>query len=353
MNRSEWLEERRKGIGGSDCASLFNVGYGCSRRLFYDKRLVPADFPREESTLMRLGNALEPLFADIYAEQTGRVVKVETQPFVSEEIPELRVNVDRTVYRGELPTESSPLPFSQGLLEIKSVGRAVFYKMKREGLYEDYILQVQHGLTVKPDLAFGAFAIGNRDNGDLAHWDVERSDVICKEIAIAAPLFWAQVQNGPMPEALEPDDPRCSRCEYRVTCQGNALIQIETGEMPQAQELAPLVEEYIQRKAIFAEAEALVDETAEELKTRLGERQAVYAGEHKVYFRPQDGRVTYKSEELLKMYRAARAELEEDKKLMSNVTRQTDDQIQEYMKAYPAPEDFVGKSKPSRPLRVY
>lgn len=351
MTREEWLEERRKGIGGSDCASLFSIGYGCRRRLFYDKRGVTPDFPREESTLMRLGNALEGLFADIYAEKTGRVVKVASQPFVSKEILELRVNVDRYMKRivpGERPNGGEK---QVGLLEIKSVGRAVFYKYKREGLPEDYILQVQHGLTVT-GFSFGAFAIGNRDNGDLAHWDLERDESICKEIATAVPLFWAQVQNGPMPDALEPDDPRCGKCEYRVSCQGNALIQIETGEMPQVQELAPLVEEYIQRKALFDEAEALKDETAEELKTRLGDRQAVYAGERKVYFRPQEGRTTYKGEELVKAYREARAYLQSLIAVMPNeesIKALNDDKYP----TLPPVDTFVGKSKPSRPLRIF
>lgn len=349
MTRTEWLDLRRTGIGGSDCASLFSIGYGCRKRLWLDKRGVTPDFPREESTLMRLGVALEPLFADIYSEQTGRTACVQEQPFVSRDIPELRVNVDRVVYR--VTTDETGTINYPGVLEIKSVGRAVFYKNRREGIPEDYILQVQHGLLVT-GFSFGAFAIGNRDNGDLVHWDVERDESICKEIATAAPIFWAQVQNGPIPDALEPDDPRCGKCEYRVQCQGNALIQIETGEMPQVQELAPLVEEYIQRQAIFAEAEALVEETKEELKTRLGDRQAVYAGERKVYFRPQAGRTTYKSEELLKAYRAARdyikiLTLNTPNAMAVEALSSTDHPT------LPLPEDFVGKSKPSRPLRIF
>ncbi len=338
MSRAEWLEERRLGIGGSDCASLFNVGYGCRRRLWYDKRNVPADFPREESTLMRLGNALEPLLADIYEEKTGRTVCIEGEPFVSKDIPELRVNVDRTVSRASGDT------FDFGLLEIKSVGRAVFYKYKREGLPEDYILQVQHGLTVT-GFAFGAFAIGNRDNGDLTYWDVDRSDEICKEIATEAPLFWAQVENGPIPAALEPDDPRCGKCDWRVTCQGNALIQIQTGEMPQVQELAPLVEEYIQRKTLMDEAEELVEETKEELQTRLGERQAVYAGEHKVYYRPQEGRVTWDG-------KAMSGELERLRSLIATyLVSHPDDK--HFGKDLPYSDIFKKQGRPFRTLKVY
>lgn len=341
MTREEWLTERRRGVGGSDAASLLNIGWGCRKKLWFDKRDTPADFPRKETKAMTLGKLLEPWFSEQYACETGRDVVAMDKPMVHESVPELRVNVDRLVFKNGNPNERG------GILEIKSVGRAAFYKYVREGLPLDYVLQLQHGMLVA-NATWGSFAIGSRDSGEVSYWDVDRNETICKEILIEGPLFWVQVQNGPMPDALEPDDPRCGKCEYRVTCQGNALIQIETGEMPQVQELAPLVEEYIQRKALFDEAEALKDETAEELKTKLGERQAVYAGEHKIYFRPQAGRTTYKGEELVAKYNELR-------KLMVTLAQNSADpnDLPTLYAGFPEGKDFIGKSKPSRPLRIF
>ncbi len=357
-DRAEWLAERRKGIGGSDIASVFNVGYGCARRLFYDKRDVPLDFPREETDAMALGTFLEPWFAEKYAKRSDRHIGVLTQgAMVHPSVPELRVNVDRVIFAD--PGENSP---GSGVLEIKSVGRAMFYKIKREGLPEDYILQLQHGMLVT-GCTWGSFAIGSRDSGELLWWDVDRSEALHQEILIEGPKFWARVENGPAPDALEPDDRRCQRCEYRVTCQGNALVQLDTsGEMPQVESLRPLVEEYQERQRLYAEAEALLEETKEELKTTLGERQAVMVGKHKVYYRPQAPRVLYKGKELLEAYISARNELArtmgKQLRFMEELEPTDPDSLamQAVASKFPdlkPPEKFTELSKPSRPLKIF
>ena len=49
IDRAQFLQDRKQGVGGSDIASLFNIGWGCKRRLFYDKTNTPEDFPRDSS----------------------------------------------------------------------------------------------------------------------------------------------------------------------------------------------------------------------------------------------------------------------------------------------------------------
>ena len=142
-----FAEERLTGIGGSDAASLFNIGFGCRRRLWYQKTQTPEDFPREESDAMALGKALEPFFIEKYAQQAGRHIASVGDFMAHAEIPYLIVHVDAYVYDDARFTgqEDVHLP---GVLEIKSCGRGAFYKYKREGLPEDYILQLQHTLPL-------------------------------------------------------------------------------------------------------------------------------------------------------------------------------------------------------------
>ncbi len=170
VDREQFLAERRTGIGGSDVAAMFSIGYGCRLALWRDKRNQTPDFPDETTGPMELGKILEPYFADKYAEITGRSI---TAPGVARhpDQPELLVHVDRLIYDAARGSEP-------GVLEIKSVGRGAFYRYKREGIPEDYILQLQHGMLVT-GLRWGAFAIGCRDFGvtresDLLRWDVER-----------------------------------------------------------------------------------------------------------------------------------------------------------------------------------
>ena len=281
----QFLANRRKGIGGSDCASIFNAGYGCRRRLWYEKRGTPQDFPREETGPMKLGKILEPFFAEEYVRETGRRVETAGQRHHAVH-PELLVNVDRMIEEEYLVT-SQPgyrIWIGSGVLEIKSVGRANFFKIKREGMSEDHILQVQHGMLVT-GAQWGAFCVGSRDSGDILHWDVPANLEIHKAILVEGPKFWATVENGPMPGALEPDDKRCQNCAWRTTCHGNALIPTAAeSEYEQDESLAPLVREYIERRALRKEADDLLDETKEELQYKLGDRGKVMAAGAKIQY---------------------------------------------------------------------
>ena len=114
-----FLAERLKGVGGSDVSSLFNEGYGCRRRLFYQKTSAVPDFPREENDAMSLGKFLENWFADKYSRTTGRRVVSYDDPFVHPVHQWARVNLDRAACRED---------GTWGAQEIKAMGRAMYYK---------------------------------------------------------------------------------------------------------------------------------------------------------------------------------------------------------------------------------
>ena len=286
VERDEFLERRKTGIGGSDVAAVFGIGWGCTKRLWLQKRSVTPDYPSEETGPMKLGTFLEPLAAREYVSRTGRAAVIE--PMRRHPVAEWAiVHTDRVLY-----DEARGGPENPGVLEIKCLGRAVFAKVKREpeqggGLPEDYILQLQHGMGVT-GRTWGAFCVMSRDNGDILHWDVEFDPSIWRGIVDQGGSFWAQVENGPMPETLEPDDKRCQKCEYRKSCQGAALIQISGTDIDRDDALLPLLAEYDERKALFTEAEGLLDEVKEDLRTMMGDRGAVEcAGDRRVYYRPQ------------------------------------------------------------------
>jgi predicted phage-related endonuclease len=342
-DRAVFLAERKKGIGGSDVASLFNAGYGCRLRLWRDKREEVPDYPHDETDVMELGQVLEPFFAEKYKRKTGRNVVVLAEPVVHPTHTELRVNVDRMV--NDVTDENRNV----GVLEIKSVGRAVFYKVKREGLPEDYILQLQHGILVT-ESEWGSFAIGSRDSGELLHWDVEKDDTICELIIAEGKAFWREVVEGIMPDRLEPDDPRCQKCEYRRSCQGNALIHIDVApgnKLVQDETLRPILTEYLERKALCDQAEELVEESKEQLKTQLGTRTEVMVAGKKVYFRPQTSmRGDFKA--LAEFYEKLRRWAFSIVKDLPELVPEGQKLEDEYL-----PADSYKNPSESRPLRIY
>lgn len=288
VNREAWLAERKLGIGGSDVASVFNTEYGCRLRLWRDKRNETPDFPSEENDVMQIGNLLEDFFARKYGNVTRSNVVARKRPAVHKKYPWMRVNVDRMIHL-DINGQDKGKP---GVLEIKSVGRGQFYKIKREGLPEAYLLQEQHAMEVT-GTNWGAFAIGCRDNGALEHFRVEKDTTLTEVIIAEEASFWKQVETGDMPARLDPSDSRCQRCEYRRSCQGDALLEAmpeRNGEIERDERLFPILNELIGRKELLKQAEQLVEESEEVLKTELCDRQAVEVGDNKVYWRPQDNK---------------------------------------------------------------
>lgn len=363
IDRATFLADRKSGVGGSDIASLFNVGYGCRRRLFYDKTNQEPDFPeipKKKKKLVELGNVLEPHFAAMYADETGRKTTAHSSPFWNSEIPLLRVNVDRSV--------DDPGIAKFGVLEIKAMGRGAFYQAKREGLPQDYILQLQAGMLAS-GLSWGSFAIGSRDSGELVWFDVEPSEALCAEITAEVPRFWETVEaaknvlhrpdrhvsgvlDSLAPPRLEPDDRRCQSCEFRTTCQGSALVQLHgvtdsTGApLVDRPDLRGVLDEYDTRKNLFDQAEELLEETKARLCAEIDKDKAVVIGKRKVYYREQAGRTMYDGKGLVEVYRKALVLLKQ--------AEDGDGFLRDFEQlSKQSPESFISASKPSWPLRVF
>ena len=268
MLRADFLAERATGVGSSDIASVLNLGYGCALRLYRQKTGEVPDFPREDTDLMALGNLLEPFFAAKYAKATGHkveIVGVQRDP----EHPELLVHADRIITDPAMPNR-------KGVLEVKSVGAEVFYSVRKKGLVPDYLLQLQYGMAVWR-LDWGAFVIGCRDNGKEVHWPVKRDEELCEIITDRTLAAWQAIQDRNPPARLDPDDDRCQKCEYRRSCQGNALMAAQNPKekVPEDESMRPLLVEYDAHKQLFEQASDLLNATKARIQDAMEARVKV------------------------------------------------------------------------------
>ena len=112
LPREQWLEYRRKGIGGSDAAAVLGISpFRTGRDLYYDKlNIVTAD-DAENWVQMEVGTLLEPLVAKIFAHKTG--YKIYRRPFMFQHplYPWMLADLD---YMVELPDGTT------AILEIKT-----------------------------------------------------------------------------------------------------------------------------------------------------------------------------------------------------------------------------------------
>lgn len=99
--RRAWLEERRKGLGGSDIAALLGLTRYRSPLDVYVDKVGLTEIDDVETDAQMMGHLLEPVIAGIYAEREGvELYEPDVSPVVHPDYPWLRGTPDRLV-RGQ------------------------------------------------------------------------------------------------------------------------------------------------------------------------------------------------------------------------------------------------------------
>lgn len=285
--------ERRQGIGGSDIQHLFSIEpYGCQRYLWLDKQGDEPDYPILSEGAIKRGNKMENIIIEEYREVTGNNVRKVHRTLTHKTIKWARVHLDGEIvgdhsYNRE-PSRNGHPTLGPGVLECKSVGRQMFMKIKQEGIPKSWILQMQHGMFVT-NRAWASIAVLWAEQWEFVTFNVDRNEEIVKAIQYEGNKFWAKVENGPSPERLDPKDKRCSRCPYRTSCQGAALLgQVEYngGDIEFDDTLTPMVQELVELELAAAEIGVRVNDKKTIIKEKIGDRPVVDCTGYRLHFRP-------------------------------------------------------------------
>ncbi len=135
MDRAQWLEERRKGIGGSDAAAIIGLNnYVTPYMLWADKTgRLPE---KEDNEAMRQGRDLEGYVAQRFTESAGKRVHIHSGIIRNPTYPFAHANIDRKV-SGE-----------RAGLECKTTSVLNLKKFKNGEFPEHYYVQCIHYLAV-------------------------------------------------------------------------------------------------------------------------------------------------------------------------------------------------------------
>jgi len=231
QTKEEWPIERRGYLGGSDAASIIGVGkWGCPRKLFYDKSGKQRDVDDSDKAEFRRGIRLEEVAASYYAEVTGRTVRRTKRVCVPGQ-PHLAVSMDRLTYKKEDTNLENP-----GYLELKVLGRWSMNHIKKEGLPQDYIIQMHWGLAVS-DLSWGAFAIYSPETDELLQWDIVADKAFGNKLLDRGSDWWSlHKECEVVPEPLPEGSSACQTCPWSITCRGSQVVPAAAGEV------APVIE---------------------------------------------------------------------------------------------------------------
>ncbi|MGJ7523403.1 YqaJ viral recombinase family protein [Variovorax sp. LT1P1] len=193
LDRDEWLDIRRRGIGSSDAAAAVGLHpYKSSLALWMEKTGrdggLPKVDPNDETSPMYWGTLLEPIVAAHYTRRTGLRVRRINAVLQHPQEPWMLANIDREVVGA---------PEVQ-LLECKTAGYhgARFWE---DGVPEYVQMQVLHQLAVtgKQAADVAVLICGQ----ELRIHRIERDDAMIAQLIELERRFWRCVETDSAPLA--------------------------------------------------------------------------------------------------------------------------------------------------------
>jgi len=187
MNNIKWLEERRKGVGGSDVAAILGLNpWKTAYRVYQEKRKEVEDWQGNDAT--EWGKRMEPAIRQFYSDVTGRSVRLPDKIMYHSKYPFMLASLDgftddhRVV---ELKTARSGKDWGEpGTNEIPDY----------------YALQCQHYLIVTGfEVADIVVSIGG---GSPNLYEVLEDKELQGMIIDAEADFWQRVQEGNPPDVV-------------------------------------------------------------------------------------------------------------------------------------------------------
>ena len=183
MTHQEWLEDRRKGIGGSDVATVLGLNKYKSVYQLWLEKTDQIEVTSAQSEAAYWGNTLEEVVAEEFSKRTGKKVRRRNKVFEHSKYPFLRANIDRDIV-GE-----------NAVLECKTANQFLANEWDEDEIPIQYICQVQHYMNVlNLDYVYFAVLIG----GQKFVWKkMERDQELIDMITEKLVEFWIEnVEKG-------------------------------------------------------------------------------------------------------------------------------------------------------------
>lgn len=265
MSREEWLEIRRKTIGGSDAGALCGLNpYSSPYSVYADKlNLIP---PKEDNEAMRQGRDLEEYVARRFCEETGKKVRRENSIIYNSDYPFAHADLDRVIIGENAGLEcKTASPYNNS--------------MYLEGKYPDhYYAQCMHYLMVtgksKWYLAVLVFQKG------LYIFEIERNE---QEIAVLADLEKTFYENCIIDKHEPPTDGAESTSETITELFKHSEPDTEVDLTLYQSE----IELYLSLKAQKSELEKLMNDKLNAIKAFIREAERGTCGDHRVSWKTQ------------------------------------------------------------------
>ncbi len=266
MSRAEWLEQRRKTIGGSDTAGVIGLSQWPSPMSVWADKLGKLP-EKPETEAMRLGRDLEDYVAHRWMEAAGKRVKRLKAMLYNDLYPFAHADIDRWVL-GE-----------NAGLECKTTSALDIRKFRDVEFPEQYYAQCVHYMAVTGAerwyLAVLVFGRG------FFRFTLERDQAEIDALMATEAAFWEYVKAGTPPPADGSDATSDTlQTVYQETSDGEVELFGREGLLRERDELKE------QEKAL----ERRVSEIENIIKLDLGESEKGRCDGYTVTWKPQTRR---------------------------------------------------------------
>ncbi len=203
LTREEWLDWRRRGIGGSDVSAIIGISpFRTARDIYYDKLGIAVVEENEGNWVaMEMGHLLEDLVAKIFERKTGLKIYQIKKMFRHPLYPFMLADVD---YFITMPDGT------KAILEIKTTNYNAKGRWWRDGMETVppyYEAQGRHYMAVTDiDRVFFCCLYGNTEDETIIR-ELRRDAAYEEEMIFLERQFWeGHVQKKVPPPYLEDGD---------------------------------------------------------------------------------------------------------------------------------------------------
>ena len=264
MTRDEWLEIRRKTIGGSDAGALCGLNpYSSPYSVYANKKMLIPDKPDNEA--MRQGRDLEQYVAERFMQETGKKVRRENSIIYNSEYPFAHADVDRLIV-GE-----------RAGLECKTAATRndVLYS---SGDYPDYYYaQCQHYMMITGlDMWYLAVLVFQRG---LYIFEIRRNDEEIKTLAEIERDFFEKSIAGDQEPQTDGRQPTTDALNDQFTQSTDDTADLTL--------FSTEIEQYFALKERRDEIDELMNEKINAVKAFMQDSERGTCGDHRVIWKTQ------------------------------------------------------------------
>lgn len=287
MDRADWLEMRKKGIGGSDVAAIAGLSKYKSPVAVYLEKTGEIE-PEEAGEAAYWGNQLEDLVAREFSNRTGLKVQRRNAMLQHPQYPFMLANLDRVIIDRER---------GRGILECKTASEYVkqnwYDENGEEAVPDAYMLQVQHYLAVTGyDYAYIAVLIGGNK---FQYRYIPRDERIISLVITIEQDFWLNHIEQRIPPAMDGSESSAKLLDdlYPSEEPGKVIYLPDTA--------SALLAARQQAKADEKEVQARAKDAENKLKEMIGDAEVAMLGDTKITWK-----MVHKKETVMKAtsYRA-------------------------------------------------